>query len=279
MKKVLVLGGRGFVGEAIVKHLKKCFDVYTFDRNPGGKNHHRGSINSLEDLTKACKGKFGVVNLVGLSPLKEPARGKYLEVQAVGVENVIEACKKCNVKKVVHISALGADKKSDVDYIRTKGLGQELMEKSGLDVTVFRPSIIFDKESELINKASKTAWLLFFPRIPVRMQPIYRQDVSRLVDLALNGKIKEKTLDIAGKEEMTMYEIVKAVHKKKGLPIIPVPFGIFKVMLKMVARLRLFGISKNQVRSLSLNNVPEKNLAEKYIELTSFNEWISKAEI
>jgi nucleoside-diphosphate-sugar epimerase len=91
--KILIIGGRGFVGTAICDQLRK-HKVYTFDRNKGGKYHFRGSILSDEDLIKATKGMNIVINLVGLSPVLNYSEEKYMQIHFQGTKNVIKAIKK-----------------------------------------------------------------------------------------------------------------------------------------------------------------------------------------
>lgn len=271
--KVVVFGGKGFLGTQVVKDLsKKGFKVYTFGGNFNDKNHFKGDITCFQDVEKATSKMDIVVNLVGLSPLRMPKKTTYHKVHVIGVKNIIKACKKN--KRLVHISALGADKNSDIEYLKTKGIAEQEIKKSGLKFNVLRPSVMFDNGNEFIDSISRSSFLLFFPYIKAKMQPIYRKDVAKLVELAVSGKIQEKTIEIAGPEQISLYEIAKRIHKTKSLPIIPVPVFFLKPFLYFFAFFRLFGISKDQIKSLDLENITESNSAEKYIKLTSFDFWL-----
>src|SRR3989338_5725084 len=260
---VLVIGGRGFVGKAVCAELKKRkHAVFTFDQHQGRKNHFQGSILSLPDLEKALEGMDIIINLVGLTPVKKQEPGLYEKIHVEGVKNIIEACKKAKIKRFVHMSALGADKNSDIEYLRTKGLGEEAVLHSGLNVTVFCPSLIFDTEHELIQQAVKMAPMRSFPEITAKVQPIFRGDLAKLFALAVEGKIKEKKLEVGGPQVMMLFEMVEKIYAKKGYPCVTVPLSLVKVGLGVASLFGLFGISKDQIKSLDRDNITKSNIAE-----------------
>lgn len=274
-KRILILGGRGFVGKGICNHLKDHL-IITFDRHPGGKNHIQGDITSIKDLKKAMAGMDCIVNLVSLTPLKKPYQTSYETVNVKGVRNVLLACKELKIKQLVHMSALKADKDSSIEFLRTKGVGEKLVLNSRIKSTVFCPSIIFDKENELIKSISNTTFTFMFPNITTKVQPIYRHDVAKLFVLAIKGEIKEKKIEIGGPDIMTIFEMAKKIYYKQGYPCLPIPFSLFKIGIEMASWLNLFGISKDQIKSLSINNTTKSNLAEKYIKLTKFDVWLNR---
>jgi uncharacterized protein YbjT (DUF2867 family) len=264
-KRILIIGGTGFVGKAICKELEN-HRIFTFGKS--SKNNFQGSITSLDDLKKSMKNIDIVINLVGLSPLKKP-KIPYKTIHVDAVKNIINSCKECKVKHLIHMSALGANKNSDIEYLRTKGLGEELVSKSGLKITIFCPSIIYDKENELNKILSKTKFTLFFPNIKAKLQPIHRKDVAMLFKLAINNKIKEKKLDIAGPETLTMFQLAKKIYNQNNFPCFPLPLSIIRSFMILASWLNLFGITKDQIKSLYLDNITKNNLAGKYIKLRS----------
>ena len=272
---ILVIGGRGFVGNAICSELKKYL-IFTFDRHSGGKNHFQGNISSLSDLKKAIKDMDCVINLIGLSPLRKPTGTTYYETHVEGVKNILKVCEEFGTKRLVHMSILGANKKSTIEFSKTKGLGEELVMKSNIKSTIFCPSVIYDKENEFVRMASKTAFTLGFPNIPAKIQPIYRQDVAKLFSFAVKGKIKEKKLEIGGPNVMTIFQFAKKIYNKKGFPCIPIPLIFIKIGMKVASWLNLFGITKDQIESIYIDNITKSDLARKYIQLTKFDQWLNR---
>src|SRR3989338_3899562 len=276
--RVLVIGGRGYVGRAICEALSK-HDVFTFDRHGDGKSHISGNILSISDLKNAMKNKDVVINLVGLTPVRRPKGITYEQAHVEGAKNVVKACKAMKIKKLVHMSAVGANKNSVIEYIRTKGLGEELVLHSGLNVTVFCPAIIFDKGHELIKTALKMRWLCSFPNVKAKMRPVYRQDIAKLYALAVDGKIKERKIEVGGSQVMTLFEFVKKIINKKGFPCFPVPLFFVKIGLYLASWFHLFGITKDQIRSLCIDNTTPSKAALKYLKLTSLDDWLSRTEL
>ncbi|KAG8981405.1 hypothetical protein FRB90_007274, partial [Tulasnella sp. 427] len=108
-------------------------------------------ITDKTSLVTAFRDASVIVSLVGiLNGTKE----QFETIQWKGVRNVISAVREVNgkakdgpVKKVVYISAIGADTESSIDYFRTKALAEkELLEafgETGPSVTILRPSLVF----------------------------------------------------------------------------------------------------------------------------------------
>lgn len=258
--KILVLGGRGFVGEKVVEKLAQDYEVTTFDPGEGGANHFRGSVTDLNDVMTAVKNVDVVINLVGVSPLRNDSK-LMEELHVKGVENIVKACEAYNIKRLIHFSVVNANKDAPTTFFRTKGLGDEIVFKSKVRTTIFKPSLIFDHDNELIKLINRLAFIPFFPNIKNKVQPIYRGDVAELVKLAAEDKIDEEVLEIAGPEVFTLFEMAKIIHESKKIPCWPLPSFIAFPW-----------------RRLFVNWVAENNKASKYLsELKSFKEWVESS--
>ena len=274
--QILVLGGRGFLGEAVCHELRN-HAVFTFGNSAEETNHFQGNILSLTDLKRAMTGKDYVINLVGLSPLRKPHSTSYEEIHVQGVKNVLLAWEDAKFKRLIHISALGADKESHIAYLRTKGESEELILNSGISTTVFCPSFIFDRDNELIKYARRFAYSLMFPNIPAKIQPIFRGDMAKLIKLAVEEAIMERRIEVAGPEVMTVFALAKRVFRKKGMPCIPIPLFFLKPGMKLAAFFSMFGLSNDQISMLYTNSITDSNSAAKYTGLTRFDDWLKVA--
>jgi len=275
--KVLILGGRGFIGKHIKNNLKNN-EVYTFDRHEGEKNHIRGNIKNLPKLEFVFREMDIIINLIGLTPLKNIPLSTYYKIHVNGVNNIIKASKNNHIKKLIHISALGANKESDIKYLKTKGLGEELIIKSGLNTNIFCPSIILGIENELVKLIKKYAFIRLFPNIKAKVQPIIVDDVSKLVCLSLENKIKEKKIEIGGPEKISIFHLAKRIFEKKGYKCKAIPESLVNSGMKIASIVNLMGIGKDQIRNIQMDNITENNIAKKYIELMSIDEWLDKFE-
>lgn len=275
-KRVLIFGGRGFLGRAVARELSKKWVVFSSDRHKGPRSHIMASVTDKEQVDKAIKKSCAdyVVNLVGLTPLRKPKHSTYQDVHVNGVENIVGACKKYKVKKLIHVSALGADSGSSISYIKTKGQANELISASGLKHTIMKPSILFGEGGEIIKQLDKALKVGFFPKLKSVLAPVYVGDVARLISLALQDKVKEKEIEIGGPEEMSMFELAEKYFKHKGRKIKPVPLFLVKTGVLIMALLHLGGIGFDQYRFLDIDNAPKINHAGKYIKLTGFEDWL-----
>lgn len=274
-KRVLVIGGRGFLGRAVCKNLRSKHIVITLGRHMGPGNHRIGSINSLDDLNRELRGIDVLINLAGISPAKATDREVYEKAHVDGVKNIIKACKNNRVKKIIHISAFGADSNSKLNYFSTKGTGEQLVLKSKVPHLVLRPSLIYDDNNELIKMFSKISFLRLFPNFPAKFQPIHRSDVAKIIALAVDEKIRKNVIDVLGNETYSLFDIAKLVYKREKKICIPIPFSLAKIFLYPVSFLNLFGFGREQYKSLKIKKIGESNI-NRYIEPISFKKWISK---
>ena len=273
-QRVLIFGGRGFIGTRIVQMLgEEDHDVFTADRRPGPENHIQTDISSSDSVGAAIREGDIVVNLVGLTPLKKQKGAAYHTIHVDGAKNVVQACRvKC--RRLLHMSALGADPSSSNEYLRTKGEGEELVLRSGLSVNVFCPSVIYDINNELIQMFIRNSRKRFFPRIPALLQPVFRDDIAALYSLAVQGRISEPKMEVGGPERLSILEMARIVYKQLGRPCIPVPFFTVKTGMSIAAALHLFGVGQDQIGSLTRDNITDEKTAERYIEMTRFTDWV-----
>jgi uncharacterized protein YbjT (DUF2867 family) len=267
-QRVIIFGGRGFVGSEIVKHLDHRYKVITAGRGIA-KNHITCSI--LDDLSNVINKGDVVINLVGLTPVRKNKH--YEEIHVRGAKNIVGGCKgKC--KRLIHMSALGANPKSDNEYLKTKGLGEEIVKNSKLDVNIFCPSLIFDRGNELVRMMIKMSWARFFPRIPAKVQPVYRRDIAELFVKAVQGKIKERKMEVGGPEVLSIYGMAGIVYKSLGRNCYPIPLFIVKAGMKTASLLNLFSIGEDQIKNLTIDNLTNKNITK-----TGFSEWASNSKL
>jgi NADH dehydrogenase len=277
MKRVVIFGGRGFVGEGIVDLLRKeKYEVVTVDRKQGGKNHIQADILKIKDVEKSIHEGDVVINLVGLTPTKIPFGVSYKQVHVDGVKNVISACKKNKCTRLIHMSALGAYENSENEYLKTKGEGEKLVLNSSLTANIFCPSLIYDRENELIKLMEKFSFTGFFPKIPARFQPVYREDVARLFLLAVQGKMREKKIEIGGPEILSIFDMARTIYEGLGKSVHPIPFLLVKTGFKFASLIGFFGIGPDQVKNLITDNVTDSEKVKKYVDMMKFRDWVQE---
>jgi NADH dehydrogenase len=223
---ILVLGGGGFVGRHLVAALVAQGARVTVPARRRERAKHllplptvevvECDVNRRETLSALVAGRDAVVNLVGILHGPGFARAHVELPQAL-----VAACREHGVRRLLHMSALGAAPEAPSEYLRTKGAGEQaVLGAEGLDSTVFRPSVIFGPEDEFLNMFAGLARLspvLPLPNANARFQPIYVRDVAQVMVEALgNSKSFGQSYDLCGPKVYTLRELVETVCRLTG---------------------------------------------------------------
>ncbi|CAG8485941.1 6433_t:CDS:2 [Gigaspora rosea] len=205
VRKVVIIGGTGFIG----KYVAKAFVQDTNTSILMGARHSKTDdlklwegnqilppmkcdITSQDEVLETCEGANIIVNLVGIMH-ENPPIYTFENVQHLGARNVAMAAKQ-NDAQLIHLSAIGADPKSEIPYARTKGLGEIAIREIYPTATIIRPSIVFGPEDDFFNRFSKLA--RFLPFMPVfgggftKFQPVYVWDLAMAVVKTSNQSLK-----------------------------------------------------------------------------------------
>jgi NADH dehydrogenase len=205
IQSVLVTGGTGFVGRHVVRGLlARGYTPVCLVRSPAKLYAQHPEINpdrmvavvgSLADR-KAIRDAAGrsqaLIHLVGII-LARPLTGQtFHRVHVQGAKNVVDAARGSGVRRLVHMSALGTRPDGVSKYHRTKWAAEEYVRKSGLDWTIFRPSLIHGPDGEFMRLMKQFMCGLVPPVIPyfgsgkAKVQPVYVKDVAECFVSALS---------------------------------------------------------------------------------------------
>jgi NADH dehydrogenase len=221
IENVCVIGGSGFVGRHLCRQLAARgirVVVPTRDRERAKPLILLPTLSVVEadvhdpaGLARVVAGCDAVINLVGILHDGRGARS----LRAAHVElarNVVEACRAGGVMRLLQMSALGAAVDGPSAYLRSKGEAERIVRESGLEWTIFRPSVIFGPEDSFLNLFARLARLLpvlVLARPDARFQPVYAGDVAAafvhaLTDAATRGC----SYDLCGPRRYTLRELV-----------------------------------------------------------------------
>ena len=197
--RTLVVGGTGFIGEALCRELdRRGNDVTAMARDPaaadlpGDVDRVAGDVTDYDAIEPAFEGQDAVINLVALSPLFRPAGGneKHFTVHRDGTDTVVRAAEAHGVDRLVQMSALGADPDAETAYLQSKGLAEAIVRESTLEWTIFRPSVVFGQGEEFIPYTKLLAPPYLTP-LPgggkTRFQPIWIGDLVPMLADAVEG--------------------------------------------------------------------------------------------
>ena len=223
---ILVVGGSGFVGRHLVAALAARAVRVTVPTRRRDRAKHlillptveviEADVNDAATLAALARGKDAVVNLAGI--LHGPGfKSAHVEL----AQAVVNACRKAGVRRLLHMSALGADSRAPSEYLRSKGVGEQAaLAADDLEVTVFRPSVIFGAEDRFLNLFSQLSAL--FPVLAIgspeaRFKPVYVGDVVKAMLAALDSReAGGRSFDLCGPQEYTLRELVEFVCAVTG---------------------------------------------------------------
>lgn len=272
-KTVTVFGGTGFVGAHLVHYLSKAgAQIIIPSRSPRSAYalKTQGNIGQItavacdirdkKQLSKIIDASDYVVNLIGI--LSETKKCRFDDVHHQFPKTLSELCAKANVTKLVHISAIGADKKSASHYQQSKAKGEASIVKNTPNATILRPSIIFGPEDNFFNRfARMTSFSPFLPLIgggKTRFQPAYVNDVAQAIMTCLTQTDTDgKTYELGGPHIYSFKQLMQSVcrftNRKRYL--MPVPFWLATLKSHVLKLFPTPLLTPDQVRSLKNDNV------------------------
>jgi NADH dehydrogenase len=229
--RVLVTGGTGFVGTYVVNALlREGHSVAVLARRPeSARNRYNrpvettpGNVLDTASLARACAGREAVVHLVGI--IWEKGDQTFDRMHREAVENMLTAAREAGVRRILHMSAMGSSEDSSSAYGRTKAAGEKAVRESGLDWTVFRPSIIFGPGDGFVTLLASLIRSnpLFIPVIgpgTTSFMPVSVYDVARVFREALEKPdTAGKVFEVGGPQTFTLNEIDREIAAAVGKP-------------------------------------------------------------
>lgn len=269
---VTVFGGSGFLGRHVVRALcREGYRLRVAVRRPDLANHLQplgrvGQIHAVQanlrypaSIEAAAHGAEIVINLVGI--LFERGKQSFGPVQAEGPGHIARIAS-AQGARMIHVSAIGADKNSPSVYAQTKAAGEEAVFSAARDAVVFRPSILFGPEDDFFNRFASMA--RFSPVLPLigggetRFQPVFAGDVAQAIAKATRGEAKAGAIyELGGPEIKTFKELMQyvlvTIERKRFL--VPIPFGLAEFQAMVLELLPKPLLTRDQVRLLKVDNV------------------------
>ena len=276
-QRVLVLGGSGFVGRHVCEALSRLGWRITVPtrRLPArsvqmfpGVSVVQANVHEPRELNALVRGHDAVVNLVAILHGNEDT---FERVHVTLPTLIAKACQAAKVRRLVHISALGADIQGPSMYLRSKARGELALmsaaEKSGLQLTLLRPSVIFGEDDQFINLFARLQHI--FPVMPLagshaRFQPVWVQDVASAVVRCLqDARTIGQGYEACGPEVFTLAELVQCAGRWAGhpRPVLPLPYaaGWLQALLMELAPGPTL-MSRDNLASMQVDNVASGRL-------------------
>lgn len=255
---ILVAGGTGFLGAAIVRELARrgAGPIAVMSHRPDAARRRfpglnvsvrAGDARDAASLRRAVEGVETVISSMQFPnfPVENPRKGyTFEEVDARGSERLVSAAKDAGARTYVYLSGAGAAPDAAKHWFRAKWQAEQAIKASGLRYTIFRPSWVYGPEDNAMNRYVTFARKL--PFVPVigngqqRLQPVFVEDVARCVaDSVMLEAAADQVFEIGGPDVMTMNDIVRTMLQVMGTkrPLLNAPVFLPKLAAALMARL------------------------------------------
>jgi len=240
-----ILGGGGFIGRYLVRNLtKKNYRCVITTRKAFQKGYLKtqatpGAIelinwnpNNFSEMKEAIKNSDVVINLIGI--LYETRRQKFYNIHTSIPEAIAKICSESDVKKFIHVSAIGANENSKSLYQKSKYQGEVKALNNFKNTVILRPSVVCGTEDNFTNLFSKLSILPVIPVVGInyKFQPILVEDVADAIVQAIELKGNEgKIYEIGGPKVISFGDMVKSILKtiNKKRFVVPMPMPLAKI--------------------------------------------------
>jgi len=269
--RIIVTGAAGLVGQNLVPMLvREGHRVVAIDRNRniGLLRRLNPSVECIQaDVSQpgewqdAFKGASMVIQMH--AQIAADASSKFVQSNVEGVKNIIALCKKHKIRNLIHISSSVVVSVAEDDYTRTKRAGEQLVKASRIPHTILRPPLMYG-----CFDSKHLGWITRFmekmPVVPVPgdgkyiRQPLYVNDLCRVIVALTRRKPGNKTYDVIGKERIPYIDLLRIIAKTRGWTrlFLPLPLPLFGLMLRtysLVTRKTVF--TPDQMKALTAGDM------------------------
>lgn len=240
VENVLVLGGSGFLGRHLLAALAGRGIRVTAPTRLYERAKHLLPLPTVDvveadvfadgALERMAKGKQLVVNLVGVLHGRRGRRDErgpndygpdFARVHVELPQAIVGACRAQGVRRLLHVSALGAAPDAPSEYLRSKAIGEQaVLAADDLDVTVFRPSVLFGPEDRFLNRFAALSRFLPVLAVPcpeAEFQPVYVGDVVKAMLASVSDpETHGRSFELAGPHVYALRDLVRYVCAVTG---------------------------------------------------------------
>jgi len=278
-KTIAIFGASGFLGSSIVLALNQSnYRLKLFSRNKEKIKFWTVNPNiqifdfNLDDLTqvkKDLKNTDVVINLIGI--LHQSKKNSFDKIHHLWPSDLSKIMKELGIKRLIHVSALGASINAPSLYLKSKIFGEAaLLKQKDLFLTILRPSIIFGTKDNFINMFKLLVkWLplivLLSPQS--KFQPIFIEDISKTLTKSLwDKKTYGKVYELGGPDIYSLKEIIKLIIKSEKLQriIIPLNKSLSYLFALSMEILPIKILTRDNWRSMQVDNVVDVQYAIPY---------------
>lgn len=250
---ILVTGGTGFIGQRLIQHLVQAGKPVRTLLRPSKHSPKlpigvpvEVAVSSLKDergLRAALKDVEVIIHLAGGERLGSRSNLEQTDVE--GARNLAEAARQANVRRIVYLSHLGADRASAYAVMKAKAIAEGFLQRSGIETKIIRSGVVYGPNDQFTTSLARLIRLTpFFFLMPGDghnlLQPIWLEDLIACIQIIADDPSREsQTISIGGGEYLTFREVLESVMQAAGLKrsilsVSPVGLRYFSLMVEQV---------------------------------------------
>lgn len=273
--RLVLTGATGFVGQHLLAYLSsmgyECRVLIRSDKlrqtvqDLPRVEYYKADLRNSAELRTALQGADGVINLIGILNERGWGGKGFDAAHVTPVQLLITACEMLGIRRFIQVSALNAGRGTS-HYLRSKGEAEALLRAAeDIDETILQPAVIFGMGDSFFNRFASL--LRFVPLLPLacpdaRMQPVWVGDVVAAIALCLDHRNTiGKTLELAGPEVFTLFQLVNKTARYKGWNrrVIGLPNSLSRLQAMLMDFVPGKPFSSDNYRSLQLDSISRHN--------------------
>jgi uncharacterized protein YbjT (DUF2867 family) len=270
INRVTVFGGTGFVGRRVVRHLRGAAATVRI----ASRHAARAEGDSVEQIIAdahderaieaAVAGADGVVNAISL--YAEHGGDTFHSVHVEAAARIAGVARRAGVKRLVHLSGIGADAASASPYIRNRGEGEAAVQAAFPGAVVIRPAVMFAPDDAFLTTI--VGLLRTLPAYPLfgdgrtRLQPVYADDVAAAIAQVLRQAPRPHPVyELAGPRVYSYEELLRTIARSAGLRpvLVRIPFAFWGAAAGLAEMLPRPPLTRNQVELMQIDTTASDN--------------------
>jgi uncharacterized protein YbjT (DUF2867 family) len=271
-RTVTVFGGTGFLGRRLVQHLRDHeFPVRIASRHPDRGRSQFGphdsqllfvqaDIHDERSVANALAGACAAVNTVSL--YVEHGRETFQSVHVESAQRVAAQAHRAGVKRLIHLSGIGADAASQSRYIRARGEGELVVRAAFAGADIIRPAVMFGPDdaflTTILNLLRRLPIYPMFGCSSMKLQPVYVEDVAEAaVRIIQRAETQPTIFECGGPRVYSYEELVGIVARQAGLApiLVPIPLAVWHALAWASEILPDPFLTRNQVELMQIDTV------------------------
>jgi len=263
INRVTVFGGTGFVGRRIVRDLNATAKVRIASRHPApaegdGLERVLADAHDERAIEAAVEGADGVVNAISL--YTEHGSDTFHSVHVEAAASIAGVARRAGVKRLVHLSGIGADPASPSPYIRSRGEGEAAVQAAFPGAVIVRPAVMFAADDAFLTTILRL--LRSLPAYPLfgngrtRLQPVHVDDVAAAIAQILRQPQRPSPVyELAGPRIYAYEELLRTIARTAGLRpvLVKTPFVFWDAAASLAEILPRPPLTRNQVELMQID--------------------------